>query len=57
VTIAYLIERVDGVLNAGDDAVGVKFFKVNELPTLAFDHANIVKDAFLRNSHGVLPEM
>jgi len=57
VTVAYLIERVGGVVNAGDDAVGAKFFKANELPDLAFDHAIIVKDAFKRVSHGVLPKM
>lgn len=57
VTVAYLIERVDGVVKAGDDAIGAKFFKANELPDLAFDHAIIVKDAFKRVSHGVLPKM
>jgi len=57
VTVAYLVDRVDGALNAGDDAMGVKFFKKNELPALAFDHANIVKDAFRRISHGILPKM
>ncbi|MCX6671592.1 MAG: NUDIX hydrolase [Euryarchaeota archaeon] len=57
VTVAYLIERVDGSLNAGDDAMSAKFFKTNELPELAFDHANIVKDASQRISHGVLPKM
>jgi len=48
VTVAYLVERVGGTLNAGDDAKDVKFFKRDELPTLAFDHASIVKDAFER---------
>ena len=57
VTVVYLIERVGGVVNAGDDAMGAKFFKTNELPDLAFDHANIIKDAFQRISHGVLPKM
>jgi 8-oxo-dGTP diphosphatase len=57
VTVAYLIERVDGALNAGDDAMSAKFFKMNELPELAFDHASIVKDASQRISHGVLPKM
>jgi ADP-ribose pyrophosphatase YjhB (NUDIX family) len=42
----YLLDLVEGVLVAGDDARNVKFFKVNELPELAFDHASIVKDAF-----------
>ncbi len=57
VTVAYLINRVGGDLNAGDDASSVKFFKVNELPELAFDHAVIVKDAFQRDSNGVLSKM
>ena len=57
VSVAYLVSRVGGALNAGDDASSVKFFKRNELPTLAFDHAIIVKDAFQRISHGVLPKM
>jgi 8-oxo-dGTP diphosphatase len=57
VTVAYLVEPVGGALNAGDDARSVKFFKTNELPELAFDHAIIVKDAFQRLSHGVLPKM
>jgi 8-oxo-dGTP diphosphatase len=48
---------VGGTLNAGDDACSAKFFKANELPELAFDHAMIVKDALQRLSHGVLPKM
>jgi 8-oxo-dGTP diphosphatase len=48
VTVAYLVERVSGTLNAGDDAKSVKFFKRDKLPALAFDHASIVKDAFER---------
>jgi len=57
VTVAYLMDCVGGDLNAGDDASSVKFFKVNELPELAFDHAIIVKDAFQRASNGVLSKM
>jgi 8-oxo-dGTP diphosphatase len=57
VTVAYLMNRAGGDLNAGDDASSVKFFKMNELPTLAFDHAEIVKDAFQRVTNGVLSEM
>jgi len=48
VTAAYLINQVGGTLKAGDDARNVKFFKRDELPDLAFDHAIIVKDAFQR---------
>lgn len=57
VTVAYLMSRVGGVLNAGDDASNVKFFKVNELPELAFDHQVIVKDALQRANNGVLSKM
>ena len=57
VTIAYLINQVDGNLHAGDDASSVKFFKVDQLPALAFDHAEIIKDAFQRIQYGVLSKM
>ncbi|VVB59826.1 ADP-ribose pyrophosphatase [uncultured archaeon] len=57
VTVVYLIDRVDGDLRAGDDASSAKFFKMNELPALAFDHAEIIKDAFQRIQHGVLSKM
>ena len=57
VSIAYLINRVGGDLNAGDDASSVKFFKLNDLPKLAFDHAVIVKDAVQRDKHGILSKM
>jgi 8-oxo-dGTP diphosphatase len=57
VTIAYLMDHVSGDLSAGDDASCVKFFKVNELPELAFDHATIVKDTFKRMSNGILSKM
>ncbi len=57
VTIVYLVELTGGELKAGDDAKSAKFFKGDELPALAFDHAMIVKDAFQRVSHGVLPKV
>ncbi len=57
VTVAYLVKMVGGALRAGDDASSAKFFKSNELPELAFDHAIIVKDAFQRVSYGVLSKM
>jgi 8-oxo-dGTP diphosphatase len=57
VTVAYLIERVSGEVCAGDDARTVKFFKMNDLPALAFDHAEIINDAYRRVSDGVLYKM
>ena len=57
VTIVYLVDQIGGNLTAGDDADSVKFFNMNKLPALAFDHALIVKDAFERFSHGVLSKM
>jgi 8-oxo-dGTP diphosphatase len=57
VTVAYLVEARGGAIEAGDDARSAKFFKAEELPLLAFDHAIIVKDAFQRVSHGVLSKM
>jgi 8-oxo-dGTP diphosphatase len=57
VTVVYLVEHISGSLNAGDDAGSAKFFKMNELPALAFDHALIVKDARERLSHGVLSKV
>jgi 8-oxo-dGTP diphosphatase len=57
VTVAYLVEARGGAIEAGDDARSAKFFKAEELPLLAFDHAIIVKDAFQRVSHGILSKM
>ncbi len=54
VTVAYLLDPSGGALHAGDDAGSVKFFKLDELPALAFDHAQIVKDAFKRVDDGIL---
>lgn len=57
ITIVYLLESISGDPRAGDDADSVKFFKINALPTLAFDHEVIIKDAFQRFQHGVLSKM
>jgi 8-oxo-dGTP diphosphatase len=57
VTVVYLLKRASGELHAGDDASTAKFFKINRLPELAFDHAEILKDVLRRMSHGVLSEM
>lgn len=45
VSVCYLVRALGGELKAGSDAEGVKVFKLNELPELAFDHAEMIKDA------------
>ena len=46
ITVAYLI-LVDEPLNVEgqDDAADARWFSLSELPTLAFDHDDIMKDA------------
>ena len=46
ITVAYLI-FVDEPLNVEgqDDAADARWFSLSELPTLAFDHDDIMKDA------------
>lgn len=42
------VARGEGLLMAGDDAAKVRIFKKEALPTLAFDHAEILNDYFKR---------
>ncbi len=50
VTVAYLaiVNKQEVKPRAGDDAKAVKWFKVNKLPKLAFDHAMILQRALAR---------
>jgi len=48
ITVAYVLEIVGGMLKTGDDASDVKFFKVNKLPVLSFDHNEIINEAVQR---------
>ena len=50
VTVAYLaiVNKQELKPRAGDDAKAVKWFKVNKLPKLAFDHAMILQRALAR---------
>jgi 8-oxo-dGTP diphosphatase len=48
ITVVYVLERSGGKLKAGDDASDVKFFKVNKLPVLSFDHNVIINEAIQR---------
>jgi len=44
ISIVFLLEG-EGEARGGDDASDAKFFDLNDLPPLAFDHEKIIKDA------------
>ena len=44
VSVVYLLDVYEGKLKGGDDALEAKFFDLNNLPDLSFDHENIIKD-------------
>lgn len=44
VSVVYLLDVCAGFLNGADDAYEAKFFDLDKLPELAFDHEIIVKD-------------
>lgn len=45
VSVAF-IAKAEGKLEGGDDADEARFFKIEELPELAFDHKRILDDIF-----------
>jgi 8-oxo-dGTP diphosphatase len=57
VTIVFLLNIITGKLNAQDDADSVKFFNLNKLPDLSFDHRIIIEDIKRRMKNNVLPKM
>ena len=48
VSAAFAAVIVSGELTGGSDAVEANFWQIADLPPLAFDHAQIVHDAFRR---------
>jgi 8-oxo-dGTP diphosphatase len=57
ITIVYNLDIIGGELVAGDDASHVKFFNVEELPELSFDHSKIINEILQRFYNGILPKM
>jgi 8-oxo-dGTP diphosphatase len=45
VSVVYILESDDEKVAAGDDASLAKFFNLDDLPKLAFDHKIIINDA------------
>ncbi len=45
VSIVYLLRRKGGEIRGGDDAYEARFFPLDNLPEMAFDHEKIVRDA------------
>ncbi|MDD5111209.1 MAG: NUDIX hydrolase [Candidatus Altiarchaeota archaeon] len=45
VSVCFLCKRKSGVLNAGSDSKEACWFRLDELPKLAFDHADMIRDA------------
>ena len=48
ITVAFLIEMPLAEAKGGDDAADARWFALNELPPLAFDHDEIIKEALAR---------
>ena len=46
ISVCFLCGKVGGVLKAGSDSKKAAWFKLDALPKLAFDHKEIVNDAF-----------
>lgn len=55
VTIVFLLDIINGKLKAADDATEVKFFNLNKIPDLSFDHNLIIQDILRRMKSNVLP--
>ena len=44
ITVVYLLDIIGGELKGNDDAAEAKYFDINDLPELSFDHNIVLKD-------------
>lgn len=58
ITVAYfaLVQMSENDPVAGDDAANAKWFKINDIPVLAFDHDLLLRTAVGRLKRGLKPE-
>ena len=54
VSAVFLLKIEKGKIKGGDDAIDAKFFNLNNLPDLSFDHDIIIKDILRRIKSDVL---
>jgi len=57
VSIVYYLKVLDGKLKGSDDAADAKYFKLNSLPELSFDHEHIINDIIKGEKSNVLSKM
>lgn len=53
VSIVYLLSVKGGTLKGSDDALLAKFFEIDAMPPLAFDHKKIIKEATYTLHYGM----
>ena len=56
VSIVYVLKKIGGELHSGDDANDARYFPLDTIPNLAFDHVKILTD-FIRRKNDVLPKV
>jgi len=56
ISIVFILRPIGGSLSGGDDASDARYFPLDKLPKLAFDHRAIIKD-YKRRKRYDMPKM